>query len=224
MKILLVEDEEDLAGSISEYLNRNDFICEKAGDIGQALEKIELYKYDCVLLDLMLPDGSGFDLLKELQNSERAEAVIIITAKDDLTSKINGFDLGADDYLTKPFHMSEMLARVHAVIRRRQFSGQKVLHFDDVEIDVLSKEVRIRGTSIVCTRKEFDLLLFLVANKNMVLSKSAIAEHLSGDMADMLDNFDFVYAHVKNLKRKLSEAGGKDHIKTIYGMGYKWES
>lgn len=222
MKILIIEDEIDIATSIKNYLSSNDFICESANSLKVAIEKIDLYSYDCILLDLMLTDGDGFKILELLKKQNKTEGVIIISAKDTLETKIEGLTLGADDYLTKPFHLSELLVRIQALIRRKQFNGNNVISFNEIEIDTINKSIKIRGNKIEFTKKEMDLLLFLVGNKNKVLSKSAIAEHLSGDMADMLDNYDFVYAHIKNMKKKLKEMGATDYLKSVYGTGYKW--
>ena len=224
MKILIIEDEKELAESIKSYMKVNDVMCEIANNIEQALDKIEVYEYDCILLDLMLPDGNGFDMLSELKKQGKTEGIIIISAKETLETRIEGFNLGADDYLTKPFHLSELLVRIQALVRRKNFKGSNFIEFNELEIDILAKSVSVKGKKIDVTKKEIDLLLYLIGNKNRVLSKSAIAEHLSGDMADMLDNHDFVYAHIKNLKKKLSEAGGNDYIKTVYGLGYKWQN
>lgn len=223
MKILIVEDEVEIATSIKNYLSSNDFICESASSLKIAIEKIDLYSYDCILLDLMLTDGDGFKILELLKKQNKTDGVIIISAKDTLETKIEGLTLGADDYLTKPFHLSELLVRIQALVRRKQFNGNNVISFNEIEIDTISKSVKIKGNKIDFTKKEMDLLLFLIGNKNKVLSKSAIAEHLSGDMADMLDNHDFVYAHIKNMKKKLKEMGAADYLKSVYGTGYKWE-
>ena len=223
MKILIVEDEVEIATSIKNYLSSNDFICESASSLKTAIEKIDLYSYDCILLDLMLSDGDGFKILEVLKKQNKTDGVIIISAKDTLETKIEGLTLGADDYLTKPFHLSELLVRIQALVRRKQFNGNNVISFNEIEIDTISKSVKIKGNKIDFTKKEMDLLLFLIGNKNKVLSKSAIAEHLSGDMADMLDNHDFVYAHIKNMKKKLKEMGATDYLKSVYGTGYKWE-
>lgn len=223
MKILIIEDEIEIATSIKNYLSSNDFICESASTLKIAIEKIDLHSYDCILLDLMLTDGDGFKILELLKKQNKTEGVIIISAKDTLETKIEGLTLGADDYLTKPFHLSELLVRIQALVRRKQFNGNNVISFNEIEIDTISKSVKIRGNKIEFTKKEMDLLLFLIGNKNRVLSKSAIAEHLSGDMADMLDNHDFVYAHIKNMKKKLKEMGATDYLKSVYGTGYKWE-
>lgn len=224
MKLLLIEDEKDLAVSIQKYLTGKDFVCEWADNLKEAIDKISIYDYDCILLDLMLPDGNGFEILKELKEQNKTEGIIIISAKETLETRIEGFTLGADDYLTKPFHLSELLVRIQALIRRKNFKGSNVVTFNEIQIDILSKTVTINNNKIDITKKEIDLLLYLIANENRVLSKSAIAEHLSGDMADMLDNHDFVYAHIKNLKKKLNDAKSGDYIKSVYGLGYKWKN
>jgi DNA-binding response OmpR family regulator len=224
MKILLIEDEQELAVSIIEYLQSNDVICEHAANMVNALSKIVDYDYDCILLDLMLPDGDGFKILTELKKLEKTDGVIITSAKDSLNIRLEGLQLGADDFLTKPFHLSELLARIQALVRRKQFNGKNIVRFNEIEVDILSKTVMANSKAIGVTKKEIDLLLFLIGNNNKVLSKAALAEHLSGDMADMLDNHGFVYAHIKNLKKKLSDAGCVDYIKTVYGLGYKWQA
>lgn len=224
MKLLLIEDEKELAISIQNYLTDKDFICEWANNAKAAIDKISIYDYDCILLDLMLPDGDGFEILKELKNQNKTEGIIIISSKETLETRIEGFTLGADDYLTKPFHLSELLVRAQALIRRKNFKGSNIVSFNEIQIDILSKIVKVGNKTIDITKKEIDLLLYLIGNENRVLSKGAIAEHLSGDMADMLDNHDFVYAHVKNLKKKLNDAGSGDYIKSVYGLGYKWKN
>jgi len=222
MKILIIEDEPAIANSIIEYMTPNAIICESATTAKEAMRKIDLYSYDCILLDLMLPDGDGFEILRQLRTQQKTDGVIIISAKETLDTRIEGLQLGADDYLTKPFHLSELLVRMQALIRRKNFSGNNIVSFQEISVDILSKSVSINNTKLEVTKKEIDLLLFLIGNQGKVLSKGAIAEHLSGDMADMLDNHDFVYAHIKNLKKKLAKAGSADYIKTVYGLGYKW--
>ncbi len=224
MKILIIEDEIQLATSISEYLTTNEFTCEFAVGVQSALSKIDTYSYDCILLDLMLGTDDGFEVLKQLKKANKGEAVIITSAKENLEAKIEGMQLGADDYLVKPFHLSELLVRIQALIRRKNFSGKNSVEFDALSIDLQTKTVVLNGVKLDVTRKEIDLLLFLIGNKNKVLSKSEIAEHLSGDMADMLDNHDFIYAHIKNLKKKLKDGSAPDYIKTMYGVGYKWQN
>jgi DNA-binding response OmpR family regulator len=171
-----------------------------------------------------LPDGNGFGILEKLKKEEKTEGVIIVSAKNSLDDKIKGLNLGADDYLAKPFHLSEMGARISAVIRRKRFGGSNKLSFHELTIDLPGKVITVNDHLVDLTRKEYDLLLFLVSNKNRVVSKNAIAEHLSADASGIFDNFDFIYAHIKNLKKKLTEAGCQDYIKTIYGLGYKFEA
>ncbi|MDW9379229.1 response regulator transcription factor [Chryseobacterium sp. JV558] len=224
MKILIVEDEAALTQSISEYLSGENYLCEAASTFSEAMNKIETFDYDCILLDIMLPDGNGLKILEEIKKQQKQDGVIIISAKNALDDKIEGLKLGADDYLTKPFHLSELMARVYSIIRRKQFSSSNVVKQNELQIDLLAKTVAVNDETISLTKKEFDLLIYFIGNKNKVISKSTLAEHLSGDLADMLDNHDFVYAHVKNLKKKLYDAGCGHYLKTVYGTGYKWES
>jgi DNA-binding response OmpR family regulator len=223
MKILIIEDEQELAKSIAAYLTGENYRCEFADTYNQALDKIKAYDYDCILLDIMLPGGSGMKILEELKGKNKQDGVIIISAKNSLDDKISGLHIGADDYLAKPFHLPELAARIYSVIRRKSFGNTNIIQQNELKIDLLGKVVSIHNTTVTLTKKELDLLLYFTANKNKVVSKSALAEHLSGDLADMLDNHDFIYAHVKNLKKKLAEAGCANYLKTIYGTGYKWE-
>lgn len=223
MKILIIEDEQELAKDIMKFLASEQYLCEWVKDYDVAIDKISAYQYDCILLDLMLPGGDGLSILNELKAQNKQDGVIIISAKNSIEDKVKGLKLGADDYLAKPFHQAELSARIESLIRRKQFDSSNIIHHNELEIDLQAKTVSVKSAPVIVTKKEFDLLLFFVGNKNRVLSKSALAEHLSGDFADMFDNHDFVYAHVKNLKRKLKEASYGDYIKTIYGTGYKWE-
>jgi DNA-binding response OmpR family regulator len=223
MKLLIIEDELELANDIATYLSDQNYLCEFASSFELAKEKIAMYNYDCILLDLMLPGGSGIDLLEILKAQNKQDGVIIISAKNSIEDKVRGLQIGADDYLAKPFNHSELAARIFSVIRRKQFDNSNILEQDEIKINLLSKTVFADKTPVNLTKKEYDLLLFFLGNKNKVISKNALAEHLSGDIADMFDNHDFVYAHVKNLKKKLHDAGGKSYLKTVYGTGYKWE-
>ena len=172
----------------------------------------------------MLPDGNGLKILEALKSQNKQDGVIIVSAKNALDDKIKGLQLGADDYLTKPFHLPELMARIYSIIRRKQFNNSNIITQNELQIDLLSKTVSVNNEVIALTKKEFDLLIYFIGNKNKVISKSTLAEHLSGDFADMLDNHDFVYAHVKNLKKKLNDAGCGQYLKTVYGTGYKWEN
>ncbi|MEN6568865.1 MAG: response regulator transcription factor [Rikenellaceae bacterium] len=223
MKILIVEDEEELSKNIATYLKQENYICDLAYDYKSALDKIYEFDYDCILLDITLPDGNGLNILKDLKDNKKADGVIIVSAKDALDDKLKGLKLGADDYISKPFHLSELSARISALIRRRQFDGKNIIVINEITINTDSRIVSINGKKLDMTKMQYDLLLYFIVNKNRVLSKTAIIEHLSGDHAEYLDNYDVVYAHIKNLKKRIAEAGGNDYIKSIYGMGYKFE-
>lgn len=223
MKILIVEDEKELVKSMTQFLRQESYVCEVAYTESEANEKILIFDYDCILLDISLPDGNGLKLLKKLKENNKTDGVIIITAKNSLDDKIKGLNLGADDYLPKPFYLPELSARISAVVRRKRFDGNNKIVFNEISIDLLGKTVSVNDNRVDLTRKEYDLLLFLMANKNRVVSKNAIAEHLSGDDAELLDKFDFIYSHIKNLKKKLTDSGGVDYIKTVYGLGYKFK-
>ncbi|HQV54231.1 MAG: response regulator transcription factor [Chitinophagaceae bacterium] len=222
MKLLLIEDEKKLSESIVAYLKSENYVCEIAADFKTAIDKTESFNYDCILLDISLPDGNGLNVLKELKRNKKTDGVIIISAKNSIDDRIEGLNLGADDYLPKPFHLSELSARIAAIIRRRNFEGNKLLVFEEITIDTVGKVASVDQVGLDLTRTEYDLLLYLVTNKNRVVSKNAIAEHLSADEADIFDSYDFIYAHLKNLRKKLVQAGCTDYIKNVYGMGYKF--
>ena len=222
MKLLIVEDEKDLSDSISNYMKGEGFICESAPDFHSAEDKLALYEYDVVVLDITLPGGNGLNLLSQMKKTNPATGVLIVSAKNSLDDKLRGLDLGADDYITKPFHLAELNSRINAIIRRRNFKGKTKIRFNEIEIDTAAKQVSVNDHLLDLTRKEYDLLLYFLTNKKRVLSKQAIAEHLWGDHAEMADDFDFIYTHIKNLRKKIEAAGGADYLKTIYGMGYKY--
>lgn len=222
MKLLIIEDECELSANIVTYLSSEHYVCEQAFTYVDALEKVNMYDYDCVLLDLMLSGGNGLDILREIRKKRNPVGVIIVSAKDSLEDKVKGLEIGADDYLSKPFYLSELSMRIYAIIRRREFAANNVLRSNGIEINLPAKSVSVGNRSVVLTRMEYELLLFFIGNRDKVVSKASIAEHLSGDMADMLDNHDFVYTHIKNLKAKLAEAGVRDCVKNVYGTGYKW--
>jgi DNA-binding response OmpR family regulator len=224
MKILIIEDEKGLRESIEEYFTEAGNICETASNYDEAMAKVSMYSYDCILLDITLPGGSGIEILKYLKKNNNTDGVLIISAKNSLDDRLEGLDLGADDYLVKPFHLSELRARVTAIIRRKTFNGNNQLVFNEINIDLLAKTARVNEQSVKLTRKEYALLLYFLANKGKVVSKNAIAEHLWGDGMDLANNFDFIYSHIKNLRKKLLEAGSNDYIQAAYGMGYKFTS
>ena len=221
MKILIAEDEIELQKSMATYLERDGNICETASDFNEAMYKVDLYVYDVLVLDINLITGSGLDVLRELKNNHKETATIIISANNSLDDKLEGLDLGADDYLTKPFHLAELNSRIKAVLRRSKFGGDETITFNEIHINTRSRTAYIDNKPISLTRKEYDLLLFFITNKGRVLSKEIIAEHLWGDSSDMVDNFDFIYVHINNLRKKLTDAGAK-YIRTAYGTGYKF--
>lgn len=222
MKILVIEDEQALYESILAYFTGEGNICEHAADFASASEKIALYNYDCILLDLGLPGGEGLELLTQLKNVNKKDGVLIISARHSLDDRLAGLDLGADDYLVKPFHLSELKARVSAIVRRKNFEGSNLITFNEIKVDVAAMKITVNDQPVVLTKKEFDLLVYFLSNKNKVVTKNAMAEHLWGDEMDLSDDFDFIYTHVKNLKKKLSEAGAKDYMRSVYGIGYKF--
>lgn len=224
MKILIVEDQKDLSDNIVQYLRREGTQAQQALDCEQALEALSGGSFDVVLLDIMLPDGNGLDVLRAVKYEYPQSGVLIISAKDALDDKLEGLDLGADDYLTKPFHLSELNARIKAIYRRRNFEGQDKIVFNEISIQPDTLEVLVNDDQLALTRKEYELLLYFMANKNRVLTKQAIAEYLWGSQLDLYDSFDFVYQHIKNLRKKITEAGGADYITTIYGLGYKFNT
>jgi DNA-binding response OmpR family regulator len=224
MKILLVEDEIEMQKTIKHYLGLEKNIVEVASDFNVAYEKIQLYEYDCVLLDITLPQGNGLDLIKTIKESRPKTGIIIISAKNSFDDKIEGLDLGADDYLPKPFHLPELNARIKALIRRNNFEGVDIIVHNEINLYPDERKVLINNIIISLTAKEFDLLVYFIANKNRVIQKNALVEHLWGDNADQFDNFDFIYNHVKNLRKKLLAAKFQDYIHSIYGIGYTFKS
>nr|WP_231403251.1 response regulator transcription factor [Hymenobacter guriensis] len=218
---MLVEDEEALRLTLVDSLRQGGYVVEVAATFAQAYEKVRLYQYDCVLVDLTLPDGDGLDIVRTLKADGSAAGVLVLTARDGLDDRVRGLDLGADDYLTKPFHLSELNARLRALLRRRQFQGQHHIVFRDLLVWPELAEVYVRGEPLTLTRKEYDLLLYFLANPGRLLTKEAVAEHLCGDQIDAADSFDFIYTHMKNLRKKLQEKGADGYIRTIYGVGYK---
>lgn len=223
MKLLLIEDESDLRKSIKQYLYQEGYLVESASDFLKAQEKAAIYEYDCILVDITLPFGSGLDIIKQIKASNSKAGIIIISAKNSLEDKISGLDLGADDYLPKPFELAELNARIKALIRRKNFDGNKSIIINEITIIPNERIVKVNNDLVNLTGKEFDLLLFFVSNKNRVVSKNAIAEHLWGDNADQADSHDFIYVHLKNLRKKLADKGCSDYVQTIYGIGYNFK-
>ncbi|GAB3969112.1 response regulator transcription factor [Spirosoma terrae] len=220
MKILLIEDEPGLQSAVQHYLTREGYTVTTVDTYRQAAEKVHDYDYDCLIVDLMLPDGNGLNLVRELKKQQSTVGIIVVTAKDALSDKLTGLDAGADDYLTKPFHLSELNARLRSVLRRRLFGGQATIQAGELTLWPDQQRVSIHDTDIKLTGKEYEILLFFIANADRLLSKSAIAEHVWGDAMDMADLHEFLYTHVKNLRRKLVAAGCPDYIQNRYGAGY----
>lgn len=224
MKILVVEDEPDLRTTIIDFLEEEGHRCEQANTLDLASEKMNLYEYDCMLVDIGLPDGNGLELVKELKMLHPETGIIIISARNSIDDKISGLDLGADDYLAKPFHLTELNSRIKSVLRRIKFRGKKELVINKLRILPENRQVFASNEPVLLTKKEFDLLIFFVSNSRRVLTKESIAEHLWGDFADSADSFDFVYSQIKNLRRKLLEKTGIDYFQNVYGSGYSFNA
>ena len=220
-KILIIEDEPSLRELIERALVNEGYVVESAADYIAAETKVAGYNYDCILLDIMLPGGSGLDILKRLRDMSRRENVIIISARDSVDDRVAGLELGADDYLPKPFHMSELMARVRSVLRRGKTGGQLTIDMGNISLDPASRIVTIAGSRVELLKKEFDVLLYFMQRPNHLVDKVVLAEAVWGDYADESDNFHFVYAQIKNLRRKLEEAGADIMIRSVYGFGYK---
>lgn len=223
MKLLVVEDNQQLLDIIVSRLRGEQYICESATDFFKAQEKVGVYRYDLLIVDINLPGGSGLELIRQVKKQEPATGIIVISARNSLDNKIEGLELGADDYLTKPFDVSELAARVKALIRRKNFSGQAAICYGDISMDTTSREVTVHAEKIELTKSEYDILLFFFSNPGRVLTRESIAEHIWGDHMDLADSYDFIYSHMKNLRKKITSAGARDLIKAIYGIGYKLE-
>lgn len=221
MKVLIIEDENALRELIARALKIEQYVVEEASTYDEACEKLEMFTYDCILLDIMLPDGNGLDLLKSFKTERKAPNVIIISARNSLEDKIFGLEEGADDYLSKPFHMAELLARVKSVIRRSSGAGKNVITFGNITLDLERRAVEIGGNTLPLVKKEYDILNYFMSRPEHMIDKSVLAEAVWGDSIYLADNFDFIYSQVKNLRKKLEEAGADVEIKSIYGFGYK---
>lgn len=221
MKVLIVEDEQSLREIIKDSLERERFVVESAADYSSALDKISEYDYDCILLDIMLPGGSGLSLLEELKKMRKRESVIIISAKDSLEDKVLGLDLGADDYLAKPFHLSELNARVKSLLRRKRADGDTSIVLENLVLYPDKRTVFVDGVELPLNRKEFDLLYYFASNPDRLMNKSSLAEFVWGDNIDQADSFDFIYSQIKNLRKKMKAAGAIPEVKAVYGFGYK---
>jgi DNA-binding response OmpR family regulator len=222
VKILIVEDDRSLSTAIYDYLKMEGHICETAQNYNQAIVKTADNRYDCIILDIGLPDGNGLDLIKELKTNKLSDGILILSAKSSLDDKLIGLKIGADDYLTKPFHFAELSARIYSIYRRNNFLGMNEIRFNEIKANTYEKQAYINNNLLNLTKKEYDLLIFFMTNMNRIITKESIVEHLWGDDVILTDSFDFVYTHVKNLRKKIIKAGGKNYIKCIYGFGYKF--
>lgn len=222
MKVLIIEDERILAEGITNHLLKEGFVCETVYSYAAAVHKIYLYQYDCIIVDINLPDGIGFDLIAALKAVKSTAGIIVISARNAVEDKIKSLDLGSDDYLTKPFHLSELNARIKSIMRRRSFGGVNEITFEEITINYNSRKVFVDTNEVVLSKKEYDLLMYFVSNQEIALTKASMAEHLWGDNMDSADSFDILYSHIKNLRKKLTEKGARDYIQTIYGIGYKF--
>ncbi len=220
MKILIIEDDQGMQDVISQSLIKARYVVETASTLDEARSKLLLYEYDCVLLDIMLPDGNGLSLLKELADKKINRNVIILSARDSVDDKIEGLELGADDYLPKPFHLAELHARIRSLMRRRR-DGEHTICLGNIELNPDQFSVKVGGKTLEVSRKEFDILHYLISRPDRVVSKEALAEAVWGDYIDQSDNFDFIYAHMKNLRKRLKAASADIELKTVYGFGYK---
>jgi len=221
MKILVIEDEPGMLDNMVRSLEGEKYVVEAAATFDRAKEKIHLYQYDCILLDISLPDGNGLTLLEELKALDATQGVIIVSARNSVDDRVAGLNLGADDYLPKPFHMAELHARVKSVLRRRKFEGSRLIELSNLRVNPEERTVLVNDAPLPLNRKEFDILLYFIANKNRLVSKTALGEHVWGDQIDEADSFDFIYSQIKNLRRKLKEHGAQLEIRGIYGIGYK---
>ena len=222
MKILIVEDEVQLLDSMITFLKESGMTCDKALNLAEAIEKIDNAVYDCIVLDIGLPDGSGLKVINEMHQKENQTAIVIVSAKNSLDDRLVGLNFGADDYITKPFYMPELVARIKSVVRRRSFQENNEIVFNELRVVPDEMQMYVKDKMVSLTKKEHELLLYLISNQNKVLTKESIAEHLWGDHADIADSFDFIYSHIKNLRKKIIDNGGNDYLKSVYGVGYKF--
>lgn len=222
MKILIIEDDRLLSKAIHDYLKLEDHVCELARNFKEGLLKATDNRHDCIILDIGLPDGNGLDIIKELKANKLTDGILILSAKISLEDKLLGLKSGADDYLTKPFHLAELSARLNSIYRRNNLSGLNEINFNEIVVNTITKQVFVNSTQLNLTRKEYDLLLFFMTNNSRIITKESIVEHLWGDNVILTDSFDFVYTHVKNLRKKIVRAGSRNYIKCIYGFGYKF--
>lgn len=222
MKILIIEDEKELLVSMKNYLESEGFLCETASSFFEAEDSLSVYNYDIIVLDLTLPGGNGLDLIKLIKDRNRQAGLLIVSAKNSLDDKIKGLDMGADDYISKPFHLAELNSRIKSLSRRRHFDGTNELIHNEIKINIDSNEVSVNGENIDLTKKEYEILLYFMVNRNKLITRESIAEHVWGDNISYADNFDFIYGQIKNIRKKIRQKNGRNYLHNIYGMGYKF--
>jgi DNA-binding response OmpR family regulator len=222
MKILIVEDEKQLLDSMITFLKESGMNCDKAVNLAEAIQKVDSIDYDCIVLDIGLPDGSGLKVINEIQQKQNQTGIVIVSAKNSLDDRLTGLNFGADDYVTKPFYMPELVARIKSVVRRRSSQNKNEITFNELRVIPDEMLMYVSDKLVSLTKKEHELLLYLLSNQNKVLTKESIAEHLWGDHADIADSFDFIYSHIKNLRKKITDNGGRDYLRSVYGVGYKF--
>jgi DNA-binding response OmpR family regulator len=222
MKILIIEDEQELLATMKNYLESEGFLCETAVSYFEAEDSLSAFNYDIIVLDLTLPGGNGLDLIKLIKDRNRQAGLLIVSAKNSLDDKIKGLDMGADDYISKPFHLAELNSRIKSLARRRHFNGTNEVSFNEIKINVDSNEVSVNGENIDLTKKEYQILLYFMVNRNKLITRESIAEHVWGNDISYADNFDFIYSQIKNLRKKIGQKYGRDYIHNMYGMGYKF--
>jgi DNA-binding response OmpR family regulator len=222
MKILIIEDEKELLATMKKYLESEGFLCEIATSYFEAEDSLSVFNYDIIILDLTLPGGNGLDLIRLIKDRNRQAGLLIVSAKNSLDDTIKGLDMGADDYISKPFHLSELNSRIKSLARRRHFDGTNELIYNEIKINVDSNEVSVNGENIDLTKKEYEILLYFMVNRNKLITRESIAEHVWGDNISYTDNFDFIYSQIKNIRKKIGQKNGKNYLHNIYGMGYKF--
>jgi len=222
MKILIIEDEHELLATMKNYLESEEFLCETAISYFEAEDSLSAYNYDIIVLDLTLPGGNGLDLIKLIKDRNRQAGLLIVSAKNSIDDKITGLDMGADDYISKPFHLSELNSRIKSLARRRHFNGTNEVSFNEIKINTDSREVSVNGENIDLTKKEYEILLYFMVNRNKLITRESIAEHVWGNDISYADNFDSIYSQIKNLRKKIRQKNGRDYIHNMYGMGYKF--
>jgi DNA-binding response OmpR family regulator len=222
MKILIIEDEKGLVETMKNYLGSEGLLCESVSTYFEAEDALSVYTYDIIILDPTLPGGDGLGLIKLIKERNKEAGLLIVSAKNSLDDKVKGLDMGADDYISKPFHLAELNSRIKSLARRRHYDGTNEIIFNEISINVESNEVTVNGDILDLTKKEYDILLYFIVNRNKLITRESIAEHTWGDSVSYADNFDFVYSHIKNLRKKIRQKKGSNYIHNLYGIGYKF--